>query len=112
MGCLSQSCGEMFRVHTDYVFERIREDSKQKPELIREVDLGPFKHKVDDGLPLRKFAYTVCTSLLAAYPEQVASPAIIDLVLQGLADSEDVQVICCQLLQDLCSSNFALFRII
>jgi len=76
------------------------------------VDLGPFKHKVDDGLPLRKFAYTVCTSLLAAYPEEIASPALIDLVLQGLADNEDVQVICCQLLQDLCSWSFALFRII
>jgi len=110
--CLSQTCGEILRPHTEFIFDRIKEDSKQKPELIREVDLGPFKHKVDDGLPLRKFAYTVCTSLLAAYPEQVASPAIIDLVLQGLADSEDVQVICCQLLQDLCSWNFALFRII
>jgi len=110
--CLSVTCTEIFRAHTDYIFERIREDSKQKPELIREVDLGPFKHKVDDGLPLRKFAYTVCTSLLAAYPEQTASPALIDLVLQGLADNEDVQVICCQLLQDLCSWSFALFRII
>jgi len=110
--CLSPTCGEILRAHTDFIFERIKEDSKQKPELIREVDLGPFKHKVDDGLPLRKFAYTVCTSLLAAYPEQIASPALIDLVLQGLADNEDVQVICCQLLQDLCSWNFALFRII
>merc|ERR1712176_1089334 len=73
---------------------------------------GPFKHKVDDGLPLRKFAYTVSCSLLAAHPEQMASPALIDLVLRGLADNEDVQVICCQLLQDLCSWNFALFRII
>ena len=42
----------------------------------------------------------------------MASPALIDLVLQGLADNEDVQVICCQLLQDLCSWSFALFRII
>lgn len=110
--CLSPTCSEVLADHTDYISDRIREDSKQKPELIREVDLGPFKHKVDDGLPLRKFAYTVCTSLLSAYPEQVASPAIVDLVLQGLADNEDVQVICCQLLQDLCSWNFALFRII
>jgi len=110
--CLSPTCSEIFRVHTDFIFERIKEDSKPKPELIREVDLGPFKHKVDDGLPLRKFAYTVCTSLLSAYPEQIASPAIIDLVLQGLVDNEDVQVICCQLLQDLCSWSFALFRII
>merc|ERR1712060_669295 len=112
VACTSQSCGEMFRAHTDFIFDRIKEDSKQKPELIREVDLGPFKHKVDDGLPLRKFAYTVSTSMLAAYPEQMASPALIDLVLQGLADNEDVQGICCQLLQDLCSWSFALFRII
>jgi len=110
--CLSPSCSETLRGHTDFIFDRIKEDSRQKPELIREVDLGPFKHKVDDGLPLRKFAYTVCTSLLSAYPEQIASPALIDLVIQGLADNEDVQVICCQLLQDVCSWNFALFRII
>jgi len=110
--CLSATCNEIFLAHTDFIFERIKEDSKQNTALIREVDLGPFKHKVDDGLPLRKFAYTVCTSLLSAYPEQIASPALIDLVLQGLADNEDVQVICCQLLQDLCSWSFALFRII
>merc|ERR1711904_453827 len=96
----------------DFIFERIKEDSKQKPELIREVDLGPFKHKVDDGLPLRKFAYTVSASLLQAYPEQVASPNLVDLVLQGLGDNEDVQVICCQLMQDLCSWSFVLLRLI
>lgn len=110
--CRSPTCGEILVPHTDLILERIIEDSKQKPELIREVDLGPFKHKVDDGLALRKIAYLVCTSLLTAYPEQVASPILIDLVLQGLSDNEDVQVICCQLLQDLCQWSFALFRII
>eukprot|EP00928_Gymnodinium_smaydae_P021607 TRINITY_DN18454_c0_g1_i2.p1 TRINITY_DN18454_c0_g1~~TRINITY_DN18454_c0_g1_i2.p1 ORF type:complete len:1278 (+),score=348.29 TRINITY_DN18454_c0_g1_i2:74-3907(+) len=110
--CLSATCSELIRPHTELVLERIREDSKPRPELVREVDLGPFKHKVDDGLPLRKFAYTLCTSMLAAYPENVASPVVIDLVAQGLADGEDVQVICCQLLQDLFSWSFALFRIV
>lgn len=30
------------------------DDSFIKPELVREVQMGPFKHKVDDGLELRK----------------------------------------------------------
>lgn len=29
-------------------------DTHIKPELIREVQMGPFRHKVDDGLELRK----------------------------------------------------------
>lgn len=29
-------------------------ESEIKPELIREVMMGPFKHKVDDGLEVRK----------------------------------------------------------
>ena len=32
----------------------VLEDSKTKPNLIREVQMGPFKHKVDDGLEVRK----------------------------------------------------------
>lgn len=32
----------------------VMRESVIKPELIREVQMGPFKHKVDDGLELRK----------------------------------------------------------
>jgi hypothetical protein len=35
-------------------------ESVIKPELIREVQMGPFKHQVDDGLEVRK----VCTLLI------------------------------------------------
>lgn len=32
----------------------VMRESEVKPELIREVMMGPFKHKVDDGLEVRK----------------------------------------------------------
>lgn len=39
----------------------VLKESVVKPELIREVMMGPFKHKVDDGLEVRK----VCCSHLS-----------------------------------------------
>ena len=32
----------------------VMKEAKIKPELVREVQMGPFKHKVDDGLEVRK----------------------------------------------------------
>jgi cullin-associated NEDD8-dissociated protein 1 len=35
-----------------------------KPALIREVMMGPFKHKVDDGLEVRKVCYVAVPCIL------------------------------------------------
>ena len=36
-------------------------------DLIREVEMGPFKHTLDDGLDIRKVSENICTlSLVAA----------------------------------------------
>lgn len=40
--------------HLNEILPAVVGDTKIKPELVREVQMGPFKHKVDDGLELRK----------------------------------------------------------
>ena len=46
-------------------------ETQIRQDLITEVDLGPFKHKVDDGIPIRKAAYTLIDSLIEKIPERV-----------------------------------------
>jgi len=52
----------------DDVLPMVYRETVPRPELIREVEMGPFKHKVDDGLDARK----VCAAAHA--PEEGGSP--------------------------------------
>ena len=45
------------RAHVTQVLPSIYKEAKIKKELIREVEMGPFKHQVDDGVDIRKAAY-------------------------------------------------------
>jgi cullin-associated NEDD8-dissociated protein 1 len=45
---------ELIHPHLSQLVPLVMKESVIKPELIREVMMGPFKHKVDDGLELRK----------------------------------------------------------
>ena len=52
--------------------------------MCREVDLGPFKHKIDDGLELRKAAFECMDVLLERCKDRINMPEFITHLEQGL----------------------------
>lgn len=55
-------------------------------ELVRTVDLGPFKHEIDDGLDLRKAAFDCMDTLLATCFHRIqASTFVTPYLLAGLS---------------------------
>ncbi|KAH4035286.1 hypothetical protein HBI29_106570 [Parastagonospora nodorum] len=68
-----------------------------KPELIREVQMGPFKHKVDDGLEIRKSAYETLYALLETSFSRLSPIEVsefFDRIVAGITDEHDIRILC------------------
>lgn len=61
-------------------------------EMIRTVDLGPFKHIVDDGLELRKAAFECVDTLLDSCLDQMnPSTFIVPYLISGLSGMDSLK---------------------
>ncbi|KAK8048074.1 cullin-associated nedd8-dissociated protein 2 protein [Apiospora saccharicola] len=76
-------------------------ESVIKPELIREVQMGPFKHQVDDGLEVRKSAYETLYALMENAFSRISSLEFYDRVIAGLRDENDIRSLCNLMLSKL-----------
>jgi cullin-associated NEDD8-dissociated protein 1 len=87
----------------------VMRESHVRKELIREVEMGPFKHKVDDGLEVRKVivvsaifdiadqlqsAYETLYALMETSFSRMSVVEFFDRVLAGLEDEHDIRVLC------------------
>ena len=72
-------------------------------KMQRTVDLGPFKHKVDDALPLRKAGLSVYTACLEKMPTAIEISEFMPVLAAALADVEDIQLQAHQLLMSMCT---------
>ena len=69
--------------------------TKPDPDLIRIVNLGPFKHKIDDGLEQRKAAFDCLGILISkSWESLVDHSAILDSIVTGLSDQYEVKLKC------------------
>ena len=68
-------------------------ETAKKPELRHEVNLGPFKHTVDDGLEIRKAAFECMETLLARCADRLELVDFITHLMQGLKDEDDIQLL-------------------
>jgi cullin-associated NEDD8-dissociated protein 1 len=70
----------------------------------REVQMGPFKHIVDDALPLRKGALTCFETMLYVMPEAIDPAALLEHLTKLLVDNlNETNLQCHQILCKLCS---------
>lgn len=69
----------------------------------RKVDLGPFKHTVDDALPLRKAALSIVATCLEKCPSCIDIPAFMPVLAKAMADVEDIQLQAHQIVISMCS---------
>ncbi|KAM5147887.1 cullin-associated NEDD8-dissociated protein 1-like [Mantella aurantiaca] len=68
-------------------------ETKVRKELIREVEMGPFKHTVDDGLDVRKAAFECMYTLLESCLDQLDIYEYLNHVEDGLKDHYDIRML-------------------
>jgi len=85
----------LLRDHLHTLLPVLYRETIIKPELVRIVQMGPWQHKVDDGLEARKTAYETLYTLLDTSLTKLDLNELLTHVLAGLADSSDeIKVIC------------------
>ncbi|NXJ94380.1 CAND1 protein, partial [Corythaixoides concolor] len=68
-------------------------ETKVRRELIREVEMGPFKHTVDDGLDVRKAAFECMYTLLESCLDRLDIYEYLNHVEDGLKDHYDIRML-------------------
>ena len=58
---------------------------------VREVDLGPFKHKVDDGVPLRKASLVGIESIMDAMPNYLDFNLFMTRLIPCISDNDEIK---------------------
>uniref|UniRef100_A0A3P9AC87 TATA-binding protein interacting (TIP20) domain-containing protein n=1 Tax=Esox lucius TaxID=8010 RepID=A0A3P9AC87_ESOLU len=75
------------------VLPSLYKETQIRKDLIREVEMGPFKHTVDDGLDVRKAAFECMYTLLDNCLDSLDISEFLNHVEEGLKDHYDIRML-------------------
>lgn len=75
------------------ILPQLYNETQVRKELIREVEMGPFKHTVDDGLDVRKAAFECMYTLLDSCLDRIDIFDFLSHVEDGLKDHYDIKML-------------------
>ncbi|GMS77933.1 hypothetical protein PENTCL1PPCAC_108, partial [Pristionchus entomophagus] len=84
---------DLIRNRLGEVMPVVYHETNVRQELIREVEMGPFKHCVDDGLDLRKSAFECMYTLLDSCIDRLDMHTFIAALENGLKDQHDIKLL-------------------
>jgi len=87
--------------HLPILISRTMRETLIRPELIQQVTMGPFKHKVDQGLDLRKTAYETLYALVDIALSSTISADFFERLQVGLGDEHEIKIASCLILTKL-----------
>lgn len=79
----------LIREHLSSLLPSLYNETILNPELIRTVQMGPWQHKVDDGLEARKTAFETMYTLLDTCLSKLDLHEFLSRVIPGLSDDSD-----------------------
>ncbi|PGH03403.1 hypothetical protein AJ79_07369 [Helicocarpus griseus UAMH5409] len=79
--------------HMNKILPAVINDTRVNPALVREVQMGPFRHKVDDGLEVRKSAYETLYACLDVAFATINASEIFDQIVAGITDEQDIRTL-------------------
>lgn len=99
--------------HLSRLLPLLFKETAVDPSLIETVQMGPFKHKVDGGLDLRKTAYETIYTLVSTLPTKLLQnfgmlDVLFERVIAGLSDEHDIRVLSCVIIGRLANVDFSI----
>uniref|UniRef100_A0AAY4B150 TATA-binding protein interacting (TIP20) domain-containing protein n=1 Tax=Denticeps clupeoides TaxID=299321 RepID=A0AAY4B150_9TELE len=93
-GCIAaHNKPSLIRMLLPKVLPHLYNETQIRKDLIREVEMGPFKHTVDDGLDVRKAAFECMYTLLDSCLDCLDIFEFLSHLEEGLKDHYDIRML-------------------